>query len=248
MKAYAMTDRGRKRQINQDAVYYSAYPVGNLPNLFLVADGMGGHQAGDFASRFTIDNLVSLVEEAEGNNPISILNDGIRTVNDRLIDQAASDPALYGMGTTLVAACVMGPVLCVANVGDSRLYIIGEEEIRQITRDHSLVEELVERGEMERGSAAYEERKNIITRAIGARRGVSADFFEVSLEAGDTVLMCSDGLSNMVSDEVIAGIVSGRDDLKGVCEDLIDEANSNGGKDNIGVVLFRPTQDEVKEW
>lgn len=76
MKAYAMTDRGRKRQINQDAVYYSAYPVGNLPNLFLVADGMGGHQAGDFASRFTIDNLVSLVEEAEGNNPISILNDG----------------------------------------------------------------------------------------------------------------------------------------------------------------------------
>lgn len=248
MKAYAMTDRGRKRQINQDAVYYSAYPVGNLPNLFLVADGMGGHQAGDFASRFTIDNLVALVEEAEGNNPISILNDGIRTVNDRLIDQAASDPALYGMGTTLVAACAMGPVLCVANVGDSRLYIIGDGEIRQITRDHSLVEELVERGEMERGSEAYEERKNIITRAVGARRGVSADFFEVSLEAGDTVLMCSDGLSNMVSDEDIARIVNGRDDLKGVCEDLIDEANSNGGKDNIGVVVFRPTQDEVKEW
>lgn len=247
MKAYAMTDRGRKRQINQDAVYYSTLPVGNIPNLFVVADGMGGHQAGDFASRFTIDNLVRLIESAEGNNPITILNESIRQVNSLLLERGAEDEKLAGMGTTLVAACTMGSVLCVANVGDSRLYVI-HDDIRQITRDHSLVEELIQRGELERGSEAYYEHKNIITRAIGARNGVFADFFEVTLEEGDTILMCSDGLSNMVPDETICEIVSGREDLKAVAEDLIEEANNNGGKDNIGVVLFRPSADEVKEW
>ena len=247
MKAYAMTDRGRRRQINQDAVYYSVYPVGNLPNLFIVADGMGGHQAGDFASRFVIDELVGLVESARGNNPITILHDSIRQVNEMLLEKAAEDERLTGMGTTLVAACTMGSVLCVANVGDSRLYVI-HDDIRQITRDHSLVEELISRGELERGSEAYFEHKNIITRAIGAKNGVYADFFEVNLEAGDTVLMCSDGLSNMVPDDIIRRIVSGREDLRAVAGDLIDEANNNGGRDNIGVVLFRPSADEVKEW
>ncbi|MCI8275268.1 MAG: Stp1/IreP family PP2C-type Ser/Thr phosphatase [Lachnospiraceae bacterium] len=247
MKAYARTDRGRKRQMNQDAVYYSTYPVGNIPNLFLVADGMGGHKAGDFASKYTIDNLVSLVEEAEGNNPITILNESIRQVNGLLLKKASEDADLAGMGTTLVAACTMGRVLCVANVGDSRLYVIGREEIRQITRDHSLVEELIQRGEMERGSEAYNEHKNIITRAIGARKDVFADFFEVNLDEGDTVLMCSDGLSNMVSDETIRELVAGRDNLKEVCADLIEEANRNGGRDNIAVVLFRPAGDEVRE-
>lgn len=248
MKAYAGTDRGRRRQINQDAVYYSTYPVGNIPNLFLVADGMGGHRAGDFASRYTIDNLVRQVEEAEGNNPITILNEGIRQVNSLLLKKASEDASLAGMGTTLVAACTMGRVLCVANVGDSRLYVISEGDIRQITRDHSLVEELIQRGEMERGSEAYHEHKNIITRAIGARKDVFADFFEVNLEKGDTVLMCSDGLSNMVSDETIRELVAGRGSLKEVCSDLIEEANKNGGRDNIAVVLFRPADDEVREW
>ncbi|MCI8549892.1 MAG: Stp1/IreP family PP2C-type Ser/Thr phosphatase [Lachnospiraceae bacterium] len=248
MKAYATTDRGRKRQINQDAVYYSTYPVGNIPNLFLVADGMGGHQAGDFASKYTIDNLVRLVEEAEGNNPITILNESIRQVNSLLLAKASEEAALAGMGTTLVAACTMGRVLCVANVGDSRLYVIGKEEIRQITRDHSLVEELIQKGEMERGSDAYHEHKNIITRAIGAKKDVFADFFEVNLEKGDTVLMCSDGLSNMVSDDIIRELVADRENLKEVCGDLIEEANKNGGRDNIAVVLFRLSDDEVREW
>ena len=248
MKAYAMTDRGRKRQINQDAVYYSVRPVGNIPNLFVVADGMGGHQAGDFASRFTIDHLVSLIEQAEGNNPITILNDSIRQTNRLLVEKASEDEALYGMGTTLVAACVLGDVLCVANVGDSRLYLLREGSLRQITRDHSLVEELIEQGELARGSAAYHEHKNIITRAIGAGRNVFPDFFEVNLEKGDVAIMCSDGLSNMVEDEKIAQIADGRSDLKGICEDLIEEANRSGGKDNIAVVVFCPSADEVKEW
>ena len=142
MKAYAMTDRGRKRQINQDAVYYSVRPVGNIPNLFVVADGMGGHQAGDFASRFTIDHLVSLIEQAEGNNPITILNDSIRQTNRLLVEKASEDEALYGMGTTLVAACVLGDVLCVANVGDIITEADGQEiasleDLYGVLRRHS---------------------------------------------------------------------------------------------------------------
>lgn len=248
MKAYAMTDRGRKRSMNQDAVFYSTLPVGNLPNLFLVADGMGGHQAGDFASRFTIDTVVRLISEAPEKNAITLLNGNIRMVNEMLMLKAAEDARLTGMGTTLVAACLEGNVLYVANIGDSRLYVIRDEGISQITRDHSLVEELVRRGELERGSEAYLERKNIITRAIGAKSGVYPDFFEVTIEAGDTILMCTDGLCNMVSDEEIREIVVDRDDIKEVAADLIDAANNNGGQDNIGVVLFRPTLEEVKSW
>ena len=238
MKAYAMTDRGRRRQINQDAVYYSVYPVGNLPNLFIVADGMGGHQAGDFASRFVIDELVGLVESARGNNPITILNDSIRQVNEMLLEKAAEDERLTGMGTTLVAACTMGSVLCVANVGDSRLYVI-HDDIRQITRDHSLVEELISRGELERGSEAYFEHKNIITRAIGAKNGVYADFFEVNLEAGDTVLMCSDGLSNIVTDQEILYEVLHGGEISECCQRLLEITMSRGAPDNVTAVLFQ---------
>ena len=246
MKACALTDRGRKRHINQDAVYCSACPVGNMPNLFIVADGMGGHKAGDFASVFSIETMVDLVSNSEASNPITIMNDSIRQVNRMLIAKAEEDPELDGMGTTLVCACVIGDVLCVANVGDSRLYIIGDD-IRQITRDHSLVEDLIARGEIERGSDTYYEYKNVITRAIGAEKNVNADFFEVTLEQQDTVLMCSDGLSNMVPDEDIRKIVCGRADLEAAAQDLIDAANNNGGKDNIAVVLFRPSADEVKK-
>lgn len=247
MKAYAMTDRGRKRQLNQDAVFSSTTAVGNLPNLFLVADGMGGHAAGDFASRFTIDNLVSQIGAASGKNMISLLNESIRTVNSLLLKEANEHPELRGMGTTLVAAVLEDNVLYVANIGDSRLYVISDE-IRQITRDHSLVEELVRRGEIERGSEEYLERKNIITRAIGAQKRVYADFFEVNIEEGDTILMCTDGLTNMVPDDDIYNIAAGREDVEKVASDLIDAANSKGGLDNIGVVVFRPSAEEVTTW
>ena len=166
MKAYAVTDVGRTRDTNQDYFYYSSEPVGNLPNLYLVADGMGGHKAGDLASRFTVENVVRLVESYKDyRDPVTILAKAINEVNRMLIEKSKESEDYEGMGTTLVAATIDGDVLKVANVGDSRLYLI-EKDILQITRDHSLVEEMVLRGQIDKEEARTHVNKNIITRAI----------------------------------------------------------------------------------
>ena len=237
MKAYAGTDRGRRRQINQDAVYYSTYPVGNIPNLFLVADGMGGHQAGDFASRYTIDNLVRQVEEAEGNNPITILNEGIRQVNSLLIQKASEDTGLAGMGTTLVAALAGPDGCCVANVGDSRGYLLEEGAVRQVTVDHSLVQLLVDRGEITPDQARVHPRKSRITRALGVDSQVECDLGRLELRPGCRLLLCSDGLTNTMDDETLLR-VSGRErSPEGLCQALLDLALERGAPDNVTVVL-----------
>ena len=149
MKVQAVTDVGRERSVNQDYVYYSLTETGSLPNLFLVADGMGGHKAGDMASRYTVETFVSLVQDSTLKDPVSIINNAVTQVNRRLLQKAAESENYEGMGTTLVAATVYDNILRVANVGDSRLYILGNE-ITQITRDHSLVEEMVSMGEINR--------------------------------------------------------------------------------------------------
>ncbi|MBR4209514.1 MAG: Stp1/IreP family PP2C-type Ser/Thr phosphatase [Lachnospiraceae bacterium] len=239
MVACALTDRGRKRENNQDSICCVSTPVGNLPNLFIVADGMGGHQGGEFASAFVIEAVVNAVREDTGNNPITIMNRALQKANKNLYEQSLSSPSLEGMGTTLVLACVEGETLYVSNIGDSRLYIINEE-IRQITRDHSLVEELVLQGKMERGSETYLEQKNIITRAMGIKDQVTVDFFEVELEKGDILLLCSDGLSNMLEDEEIRDIVWKEEDFTSLPGKLVEAANNQGGRDNISVVLVKP--------
>jgi serine/threonine protein phosphatase PrpC len=244
MIACALTDIGQRRDTNQDHVFCQESPVGNLPNLFMVADGMGGHKAGEYASAFAIEYFVGSAEADTGNNPITIMNRGIQTANRQLYEKSRSAKEYEGMGTTLVMACIEGKTLFVSNIGDSRLYVINED-ICQISRDHSLVEELVSQGRLERDSDAYYEQKNIITRAVGIKEQVSADFFEVELEAGDVVLLCSDGLTNMVSDQQIAEMVKAEEDLPSLAKSLIREANENGGKDNISVVLIKPEIDEV---
>ena len=150
------------------------------------------------------------------------------------------------MGTTMVAATIVGHYAYVANVGDSRLYVIGEQ-IQQITKDHSLVQEMVRMGELDAEQARKHPKKNIITRALGAERTVDIDFFDLKLEPGDVVLMCSDGLSNMVEDRQLQEIITDTDtDLDEKCRILIREANRNGGKDNIAIVLIEPFANEVK--
>ena len=150
------------------------------------------------------------------------------------------------MGTTMVAATIVGHYAYVANVGDSRLYVIGEK-IQQITRDHSLVQEMVRMGELDPEQARKHPKKNIITRALGAEKTVDIDFFDLKLEPGDVVLMCSDGLSNMVEDSQLREIISDTStDLDEKGRILIREANRNGGKDNIAIVLVEPFADEVK--
>lgn len=246
MKTFSMTDTGISRDMNQDYFFASDTAVGNLPNLYIVADGMGGHKAGEYASRYTIERIVASVSRNPGDEPVAVLKAAIDKANELLIMEAREDESKYGMGTTVVAATIFGNKMIVANVGDSRLYVIGNG-IRQITRDHSLVEEMVRMGGMDADQAKEHPDKNIITRAIGASDSVEPDFFEVELEKNDLVLMCSDGLTNMVDDKDIGQILLDQTSLESQVITLINTANRNGGRDNITVIIIRPFSDEVKE-
>lgn len=245
MKTFSITDIGQRREMNQDYVFTSEKPVGNLPNLFLVADGMGGHNAGDYASRYTVETIVEVVSGSRETEPVSLLEEAIQTANSSLLARAREDEGRKGMGTTIVALTILGNRLYIANVGDSRLYVVNQK-IQQITRDHSLVEEMVRMGEMDKEVAKDHPDKNIITRAIGALPEVLIDFFEVELGEGDIVLMCSDGLTNMVEDEDIRNIIMGQRDTVEKAEKLVAAANQNGGKDNITVIVIEPFGNEVK--
>lgn len=247
MIAYGCTDIGKVRAINQDAIFVSEGPIGGLSNLFLVADGMGGHKAGDYASRYLTEHFVKKIRSSGDTRPIAVLSKAIRECNRELFMLSQNEEDLQGMGTTLVAATVMNSTLCAANVGDSRLYLIDHRGISQITKDHSYVEALVDRGQMKRGSIEYERRKNIITRAVGVDRNVAADFFEVPLSAGDYFLLCSDGLSNMITNRDMLKIIRRGGSVRSMVDTMIRMANDRGGKDNISAVLVWNTASEVKE-
>ncbi len=236
MKIYSITDIGRGRPSNQDFVYASEQPVGNLSNLMIVADGMGGHKAGDVASRYAVEAVIEYLQMAKETRPVPLLSDAIHYANDQVLKKASTDADLEGMGTTVVAASIQNGYLYVANVGDSRLYLI-DQEISQITRDHSLVEEMIRMGELKRKDARSHPDKNVITRAVGVGEPIQIDFFDVKLEEGDRVLLCSDGLTNMVEDQEILRIVRDSGSPKEAAQHLVNEANKNGGKDNISVVL-----------
>ncbi len=237
MQSFSMTDIGRKRQLNQDYVFASDEGVGKLNNLFIVADGMGGHNAGDFASKYTVETVVREIKGSVETKTFRIIGKAVRIANELIRERAKEDINLYGMGTTIVIASIENHQLQIANVGDSRLYVINDE-IRQITRDHSLVEEMVRMGGMTPETARNHPDKNIITRAVGARDSVEVDFFTEDLNRGDIVLMCSDGLTNMLRDEEIKQIVNGEGTLEERAKALILKANENGGKDNIAVILI----------
>jgi protein phosphatase len=239
MKTYSMTDTGIQREMNQDYYFASDTPVGNLPNLYIVADGMGGHKAGDYASRYTTQRIVASVSRSPGEEPVTILKEAIATANKLLIAEAAEDETKRGMGTTLVAATIIGTRLYIANIGDSRLYLVGDE-IHQVTRDHSLVAEMVRMGEVNDSEARVHPDKNIITRAIGAGDNVEADFFEVELHEGEQILLCTDGLTNMVEDDVIREIMMSEATPEERVEKLVQTANRNGGRDNITVMTIQP--------
>ena len=245
MKTFSITDTGITRDMNQDYYFSSDTPVGNLPNLYIVADGMGGHKAGDYASRYTIERIVASVMRSGLQEPVAILKGAIRKANELLVDESKEDESKRGMGTTVVIATIMEDKMIVANVGDSRLYVVGSS-MRQVTRDHSLVNEMVRLGEINAAEARIHPDKNIITRAIGASATVEADFFEVDLEKDSQILMCTDGLTNMVRDEEIFRIMNGEETLEEKAEILVRTANANGGRDNITVMIIRPFLDEVK--
>jgi len=236
LKAYGMKDVGRCRSMNQDYIFISEKPIGNLPNLFLVAGGMGGHQAGELASEYTVSMVREAVEKSMQTIPLQILKGAFQYANQKLLEKAKESPAYAGMGTTLVAATVVGDTAYIANAGDSRLYKVGST-MEQITEDHSLVEEMVRMGEISKEEARNHPEKNIITRAIGIAQTVEPDYYDAPLQPGECLLLCSDGLSNMVADAQMKEILDGRESLASGVTELVHAANAHGGRDNIAVVV-----------
>ena len=237
MRIYSATDVGQKRKMNQDYVFASADPVGNLPNLFVVADGMGGHNAGDYASSHAVGTVVEEIRQDADFNPIKVIRHAIESANTEIITQAQNDENLRGMGTTMVVATIVGHYAYVANVGDSRLYVYDKKGLRQLTKDHSFVMEMVRRGQITLDEAKNHPRKNVITKAIGIEENMPADTIICDLDENGIVLLCSDGLVNMVEDKDIEKILKKKTNLADKADMLVKLANKNGGTDNISVIL-----------
>ncbi len=243
MKYWGLTDKGAVRAVNQDTFF--AGTVGTLDGrevvLCLVCDGMGGAKAGDLASATACDKFVEAIRNdiAAGNGNFRvIMADAAEKANRAIVEMAEANADYKGMGTTLVAALLCGERTTVVNVGDSRCYIIKNSEIKQITKDHSLVEDMIDKGELSREQAWKHPRKNFITRAVGTEQRVHCDTFEVELDAGDRLLLCSDGLSNIVnSQEMLFEVLYGDSDATAAGR-MMDIALSRNASDNVTVVLL----------
>ena len=236
MKSFGMTDIGKRRKVNQDYLFFSDEPVGCFPNLYIVADGMGGHRAGDKASSYSVTRFVELAKNARKELPFLSMEKLLNQVNAELFDMSRREEEYAGMGTTFVAATVVDNVVYVMNVGDSRLYYY-DGTLKQVTMDHSLVEELVRAGELDRAESRNHPQKNIITKAVGVADTVSPDFFMLDITEGQRILLCSDGLSNMVDDEKLEEIMAEPGELDELAKKCVDEALFYGGLDNIAVVI-----------
>jgi protein phosphatase len=226
----AQSDTGRHRPVNEDSAFARA-PV------FVVADGMGGAQAGEVASRIAVEAFEQGLPD--DGTPAERLEARAKEANRRIYDLSRAAQERAGMGTTLTAAYLDDSNLAIAHVGDSRAYLFRDGELKRLTQDHSLVEELKQRGKLTEEQAAEHPQRSIITRALGPEPSVEVDTWNYPVKAGDVLLLCSDGLTSMLSEDRVAGILNQVDTLQHAAQKLIDEANEAGGRDNITVVLFR---------
>ncbi len=242
--ACGATDQGRVRPHNDDA-----YLVDLEHALFAVADGMGGHAAGEVASGVAADTLRELLARprAGDEDAKDLLAEAIEEASRRITARSDENPEFRHMGTTVVAALVDGRRVSVAHVGDSRAYLVRGGAISQLTSDHSFVNELVRLGMLSPEQAARDPRRNVVTRALGSGAPVSPDIWQGDVQAGDRLLLCSDGLTTMVPDDQILAVLSSGDGLEQGCSSLIEAANAAGGEDNITVVLlaFSESSDDV---
>ena len=225
--AAGVTDVGRVRDGNEDDLL-----VDTRTSLVAVADGMGGHRAGEVASATALEALRAAVANGQ---PI---RDAIAVANAAVVEKSTSDPELQGMGTTVTAGTLAsGGTLLVGHVGDSRAYLVRDGELSQVTKDHSLVEEMVREGELTPEQAEVHPQRSIITRALGIDPDVEVDVYPIELHAGDRILMCSDGLTTMVRPDEIAGILGREDDAEQAAQQLVDAANAAGGEDNVTALV-----------
>ena len=241
------TDKGRRRVNNEDAFF-----VLRNDGVFIVADGVGGNNSGEIASRTAVNEVAQIVEDRppkdlKGGALKEYFNKAIRGANFRVFDMAQRYVENSGMATTMVIAYIDGRRLLVCNVGDSRAYVYSDGILRQITEDHTYVNALVKAGVISKDQALEHEDKNMITKAVGAEQDVEPDFFEVGLKDGDCILLCTDGLYGELKAEEIAAIFAKGESMTDTCSELVDAANDGGGSDNITVICIRITEDEAHE-
>ena len=246
--AAGLSDVGRKRKTNEDSFH-----IDPGRGLFIVADGMGGHAAGEVASRLAVDTIQEFLRMSDADSEITWpfefdeslsaggnrIQAAIHLANREIVRHMQAQEDTRGMGTTVVTAVVADDSCFIGHVGDSRAYLIRNGTIRQLTRDHTFVNEQVERGFMSRAEAERHPARNILTRAVGSSEELHVDLVETKLVAGDRILLCSDGLSSMVEDEAILRTLQEQADLEEACRSLVALANDNGGWDNVTAVLIR---------
>ena len=248
IKSHGVTHVGKQRQHNEDA-----FLVADEAKLYLVADGMGGHAAGEIASRIAVDSISEFIlhtREDDGTWPHAYdeqykrstnrLMAAVRLANTRVLEAMRKDARLRGMGTTVVACLADEDTMSVAHVGDSRAYLVRDGRLSRLTNDHSWVFEQVQAGMLTEEEAEKHPLRNVITRALGGALSVSPDASEVASKSGDVYLLCSDGLTGMLPEEEILRVVSDNiDDLERACQELVDRANEHGGLDNVTAILVK---------
>lgn len=237
------SDVGRVRANNEDSFYFPPKDS-KLPELFIVADGMGGHQAGEVASKIATNEVAEYINSHLSEN-ISCeeiketIKNAVSIANEKILHLSLQKDEFFGMGTTLTAALFYGNYVYIGHVGDSRAYLIRENDIKQLTRDHSLVWQLVESGRITMEEARVHPMKNIITKALGTEKDLEPDILKIALKDNDIILLCSDGLTNMLENDEIKDIVLSAKEPEKAVQKLIDYANFKGGEDNITVGIIK---------
>lgn len=244
MYAAGLTDTGKKREQNQDAIFVSNEPIGPLPNLYILADGMGGHNAGDVASTKAVDHVKKYIQNFKAakfvkpENFLDLLVTATQEANGKVFAMSEKNENMRGMGTTLIACTIHDGKIMMVHVGDSRAYVVSPTGITQITQDHTFVQQMLEKGQLTEAQASVHPKRHVITKALGIAGPLEVDGIVRLVGDAKTIILCSDGLSDMLDDPGIKNIV----DVVGFPEQrvkfLIEEANMRGGYDNISAILI----------
>lgn len=241
MIGFGKTDIGRRRELNEDSIFVSNIPVGELPNLYIVADGMGGHNAGEIASSLSVEYFCEFISNnsLKDDEILDTIVGGVKYANDKVYQESLKNESYSNMGTTFLASVIKNDRIYIAHVGDCRLYKSNSNEMLQITTDHTYVMEMLKAGEISFDEAQNNPKSNIITRAVGVDSDVNVDGLFCDISENDRIILCSDGLYGMLTDKEIFDIISDtRFSVEEKVGRLIESALSNGGKDNISVIVI----------
>ena len=247
-----ITDIGKVRKIDEDSILAAdlSFGINSESEKFLllaVADGMGGAAKGEEASKIALNALTkTIIPELFGSLSFTeLLENGIKNANQEILDYTTKNPESSGMGTTTVCAVVKGNNIHLANVGDSRAYVISNDEIRRVTKDHSYVQALIDEGQITEEEAREHPQKNVITKAVGIMESVEPDTMKLTLDTDESLLLCCDGVIAHLTDEDIHKIICNTNDPQNACQQIVDLANKRGGSDNISLIILSSKNDDM---